>query len=413
MNNLKKTANSKQIEDSRQDFIKTNTFWIGQYRDQLSEKAYLSNLKILKQSADYFNEWEKMPLLAKKEWIPEAPIRLEKVSSSLVSKVDPPIQLSNNELPFNSLGKVFNSFSEAIKETIKPKLFEDNTQYRITDIRAKGDGIEVKISKKPYSYFWKINYGKSAEYEYISAIRATNKLLTSDRPSDAKELPLSDTLDLRKKILLRVNDSKDLSGHIVLSGISTLTLIKNKNGDFRFLMHARSSKQGSASNTRHVVPAGEFQPLKKGANFHQDIHILHNIMKEYAEELGGFDEFSGVENESFDYANTLPFKNYLAELNKGNFNIYYLGFGLDPLNLQGEILTCAVFTEESFSLLFGDTVRLKNEEGVIISDSNIWGIPFDKKNIEGQFDQNILPAATAILGLTKKHLAFIDRDFNS
>ncbi|MBO6524106.1 MAG: hypothetical protein JJ971_09780 [Balneolaceae bacterium] len=408
----KKEISDTLVIDSQRNFIDLNKKWISKGRKLISQKAFEFNHIILKDDA-FIQNRDYLPLLAKKEWIPDHPIPIQSVKSELVEEVVPKIKPRTDILPYSSKTKRFSEYHAVIEELIKPPVFYNNRHYRLMDISMDEKSAKFDISKEPNSYFNKIDYGKTAELEFTDAIKTKNKLESSGLPGNLQKLPSKSSQKYRVQLLNTFKQNKDFSNTVILGGVSTLTLIQTKEGNFRFLMHLRSDDQGYAESTRHVVPAGEFQPINEGNNFETDSNILYNILREYAEEIEGIEEITGKENQRYDYETNPLFKKYFEAINKGDLKIYYLGFGLDPLSLQGEHMTCAIFKEDSFLKLFGSKVKSGNYEGEIISDSNIWGMEFNESNIQDQLMGNILSAGEAIIMQVRKHLSFLKKDFSS
>ncbi|MFV1885480.1 MAG: hypothetical protein ACMZ7B_13405 [Balneola sp.] len=407
----KKPGTAADIKDSQTDFLNLNKKWASEKRKLISKKAYEFNHTVLKNEEDFINDPEAMPLIAKKEWIPNLPIPIDGVEAKLVDEVPPSILPRTDILPLTNENSRFTEYHEAVYELIKPSVFLNNRHYRLQAISFEETKVQLSISKEANFYFNKIDYGKTAELEFTDSIRSVNNLTSSGSPTNLVKLPSKSSQKFRCQLLNSLNKKEDFADTVILGGVSTLTLILTKEGTFRFLMHIRSSNQGYAESTRHVVPAGEFQPLSEGNNFASDTNLLYNILREYAEEIEGHEEFKGESNTRFDYQSNPILKKYFEELDRGNFKIFYLGFGLDPFSLQGEHLTCAIFKEDTFNRLFGDKVKTGNDEGEIISDSNIWGMEFTKENIEDQYMSNILSAGEAILKLSERHLDFFKQQF--
>ncbi len=403
----KKPGTAADIKDSQTDFLNLNKKWASEKRKLISKKAFEYNQSILKDQNTFISNPEIFPLISKQQWIPNKPLPIQSVTSELVDEIPPSILPRTDILPLASANSKFTEYHEAIYRLMKPSIFLNNRHYRLQAINFEDDSVQISISKEPNFYFNKIDYGKTAELEFTDAIRSANKMTSSGSPTNLQKLPSKSSQKFRNQLLKSLKHIGDFTESVVLGGVSTLTLILTKEGTFRFLMHIRSSTQGYAESTRHVVPAGEFQPLSEGNNFSSDTNILYNILREYAEEIEGHEEFTGESNKRFDYESNPIFTKYFEELEKGNFKVFYLGFGLDPFSLQGEHLTCAIFKEETFNKLFGSKVKTGNDEGEIISDSNIWGMEFNKENIEDQYRSNILSAGEAILKLSEKHLSYL------
>ncbi len=405
-----KSTKPVNVKRSQEEFVIINKKFGGTNRTQLSEIAHSINLDYLKD--EKFLPLEELPLLCIDRWIPEKPIPLEEVSCSLVDEAAPKLNPVKLPLPYTDEQHRFPLYTNAVKELLQPKIFEDNRQYRFLDLESDGTNFQFNISKKPYSYFYKINYGKGVQHELIRNLLEINKIdlfddvFSFDKHSKIKALPF------RKQILDGLKQSGAFNHTVVLGGISTLTLIHN--GDsFRFLLHERGSGQGYAANIRHVIPAGEYQPLSKGDNFSKDLPLWNNTMREYAEELGNLEEFKGEEGKIFDYSKTSPFSDYLREVEQGNIKNFFLGFGLDPLSLQAEVVSVSIFKEDTFNELFGSTPFTNNDEGVIITEADRWGIPFTQEEVDQRLEEGMLAAGDSALRLTFKHLDFFKNIMNT
>lgn len=397
------------VKRSQEEFVIINKKFGGLNRTHISEIAHSINLEFL--DDEKYLSSEELPLLCIDRWIPKEPLPLESVTCSIVDEAAPELNPAKLPLPFTDEQNRFPLYTSAVKELLKPKIFEDNRQYRFLGVESNGSSLKFNISRKPYSYFYKINYGKGVQHELISNLLSANKIDLFDDVFAFNKISKIKSLPFRKKVLEGFGKTESFNHTVVLGGVSTLTLIYD--GDsFRFLLHERGSGQGYAANIRHVIPAGEYQPLSKGDNFSKDLPFWNNTMREYAEELGNLEEFKGEEGKIFDYSKTSPFSDYLREVEKGSIKNFFLGFGLDPLSLQAEVVTVSIFMEETFNSLFGSTPFTQNDEGVIITEADRWGIPFDEEEVNQRLEEGMLAAGHSALKLAFKHLDFFKNIMN-
>ncbi len=128
-------------------------------------------------------------------------------------------------------------------------------------------------------------------------------------------------------------------------------------------------------------------------------------MREYGEEFLGYEEYYGDAGFTVDYTSE-PFASFNAALDAGQATCYYLGFGMDPLALKGEILTVCIWEAEAFDRIFAG-IKWENEEGRIIGSSmdknnRLYGMPFDSDYIERYLKSDTIPAGMACLKLAWK-----------
>ncbi len=320
-------------------------------------------------------------LLVANEWLIDTPIPIDKVRLNLISNNNDKFLLKRNKvLPYSNGRTVCESYSEAINLFDRPDTFDDRVQYRLLDFIVINDSVTFDFSKTKASYFDKINYGGLLEYEFT-----TLKVLGNTQNSNNNKM--------RLKIK---NPCKPFNQIKVLTGISTLTLLK-KNDSFRFLMHQRGKREvGFAMGTSHVIPAGEFQPSNiSPMSFNDDFSLWLNIMREYAEEIGLMEEHDGTSGTPFNYSKE-PFNIMENEKLKGNIKPLLFGFGLDPLSLQGEILTVVIFNYNTFAKIFPNIIT-QNTEGKVITEDGTWGMPFTKKNVTSFLNSNMIPSGQFLL----------------
>lgn len=373
-------SKKKEIYMTIRDFAKKN-------RHQLCDEI-LNNYKF-----KYYGNTENH-LISKDDWFPTKPLIIDDnfIQFSNANK-DQLIKVENAiTLPNGNKNEKLSLLSDSIKIIEQPKNLSNREHYRLINLSGKDTPL-FEYSNEKARYFDKINYGGLLEYEYAKHRYLKNRsFLTFSRLTNRNKLKNCDNIFNRIKIL---------------TGISTLTFLKD--GDnLRFLIHERG-KTAYANGVFHVIPAGEFQPENDAPlAFKNDFSWWKNIMREYAEEVGGKKEFDGNKASKADY-NTAPFNELQKAIDSKKASIYYVGFGLDPLTLQGEILTISVFDYDTFTSIFPKIID-ENDEGKIYNESKEkWGYPYENEVIDEFLSdsKNTLQAGKALLKLSKKHIQFL------
>ena len=329
---------------------------------------------------------ENVKLFVQEGWLPPIPIPIDAVKISQAKDPSIAIPVPTRGLPLRKVGK-YENYASAIGELDKPDKFENNYHYRLLDIRE----ANLTFSEKSYRYFDKINYGEMLLYDFASLKNknaSVSDCLTRDRWYEVKQ-------------------PKD---YVILAGVNTLTLL-HAGDHMRILMHFRKPKTNAyASGTHHVIPAGEFQPsCQAPASFKDDFDLWKCMMREYAEEIGCMDEYDGNNTIPFDYSSQ-PFLALEEEKAKKNIQPFYLGTGLDPATMQAEIMTVAVFREETFNRIF-PAIKTENAEGSIITARNRWGLPFTREQLNSYTEENTLSSGQSILNLAWAHRKMFENCF--
>jgi hypothetical protein len=154
-----------------------------------------------------------------------------------------------------------------------------------------------------------------------------------------------------------------LDRRAALPGINTLTVRLSKTGP-KFFIHKRGVNAGLSMGVFHVAPAGEFQPQTDDPTiWKSDLSILHNIIRECAEEFLGVPEAAGRGGVTIDFSKDAPYKDFLRAYAADGMKIYYLGTGLDPLSWKPEILTICIFDDAAFAKPFAAMITDKTDEG--------------------------------------------------
>jgi hypothetical protein len=150
----------------------------------------------------------------------------------------------------------------------------------------------------------------------------------------------------------------------------------------------------------HILPAGVFQPSGVAPRtVRADFDLWHNILRELSEELLGNPEHNGSGG-PIDYDSEEPFGSLSAARKDGRVSVWYLGTGLDPLTLVGEILTVVVIDAEVFDQVFADIVAWNSEGDVVFAADGSVGVPWRRDAVYRLLaTEPLAPAAQACIEL--------------
>ncbi|MGH3908517.1 MAG: helix-turn-helix domain-containing protein [Pseudonocardiaceae bacterium] len=317
-----------------------------------------------------------VPFIARREWMPVQPIRLEEIRL-IWSDDSVPLAVTGTEpeahgvLPLRAPGRRFDRYTSAIRYLDKPGLFENRTSYRLLDIDLLGRAPSMTFCLG--TYFDKLEVPEAIAHE-IAVVTERNGM---DTRINLADLPLR----------CLIGDPFSLRRRAVMPAIETLTLRRQRaTGNATFLLHWRDpAKVATAAGIYGLIPAGEFQPSSIASRDREnDFDLWRNIVREYSEELLGEPERDGTQGAPLDY-DAWPLYRTLREAKRdGRVTAYCLGIGLDTLTLTATILTAVVMDDDIFDLLFGESVRI-NAEGVLVtaaqSTSVSEGVPFSEESV--------------------------------
>jgi type II secretory pathway pseudopilin PulG len=326
-------------------------------------------------------------LFALSGWIHEVPVPLERLNVAFSESEEdsipspPTARLPRTIIPFECL-------SQCIQKLAPPREFNDYPHYRLLDIEP----LLLQFSRKRSSYFQKIDFGQYLEYFWLH-----------------QRVPLWLRRGGSIRLWRTISQPRD---YVVLAGVCTLTLLHD-GSTLRFLMHQRGKLEtATGMGSFHVIPAGEFQPACEApASFEKDLDVWKSMMREYAEEVANAKDYDGHSNVPFNY-DLPPYAELERERKLGNILLFYFGTGLDPISLQAEILTVAVFKEETFNRIF-PVIQTVNREGKINTDGSRWGHPFTADECSGYMSSNTLASAQLLLALALRNKSLFHECFTN
>lgn len=328
-----------------------------------------------------------LPLLTLPGWIPSAPVPLQDVQLEWQAapgpSLTPALQRAQALWPHTAAGTRMPDYVSAINEhTPAGSAYFNGASFRL-----------LAVSPTP-AFSMKLTEGW-----YFDALNTT-EVLGYEAASVHQRKPGTIVGPYRRGF----DSPFDLAGRCALPGVSVLTIGKSDTGP-RFYLHKRSgSKVSVARDVFHVAPAGEFQPsdISREA-LTRDFDLWRCIMREYAEELLGYEDARGQGGIHLDYEHTPPFSLLQEARRDGEVALHFLGLGLDPLTWKPEILVVAVFEADTFRRLFS-AINALNEEGTLVLGEENRGLPFDAAAVARYgVDSGTLAAGQAVLALAWRH----------
>jgi transcriptional regulator with XRE-family HTH domain len=278
-------------------------------------------------------------------------------------------------------------YCQAIRDLEPPSLFENRVSYRL-----------LRITGEPGSH--EQTYGYTTYFAMVDVCEALAHEIAAGwlrHDGNAGRIQLSE-LPFRALI----EDPFDLSRRPVVPSTDTLTIRRDtRRGSSSFLLHRRNSDNVAlAGGMTHILPAGVFQPSGVvPRTVCADFDLWHNILRELSEELLGNPEHNGSGG-PIDYDSEEPFGSLSAARRDGRISVWYLGTGLDPLTLVGEILTVVVIDAEVFDRVFADIVAWNSEGDVVFGADGSVGVPWRRDAVYRLLaTEPLAPAAQACIEL--------------
>jgi transcriptional regulator with XRE-family HTH domain len=331
-------------------------------------------------------------LVAPSGWVPPEPVELASIGLIHHDDFDPP-SVTGTELqttavrPLQSVEHRYQRYSHAVRDLDQPALFGNRLGYRLLDVEWDSSGGRMDFGYT--TYFEVIDV-----YEALAHETAIGHLRTDGTVSG----PSWRHLRLRRLI----GDPFDLRARPVMPSINTLTIRMDPAGSPSLVLHRRdSAKVSVAGGLLHVMPAGMFQPSSVAPAAHlPDFDLWRNMMREYAEEFLGHDEYGG-DGIPIDYDSVDPFPQMNAAYREHAIRVLCLGVAVDPLTLAVELLTVAVFDGAVYDELFADMVE-RNDEGTVVGTT----VPFEEHTLRRLLDRSahaLAPAAAGCIRLAWDH----------
>ena len=316
------------------------------------------------------------PMLARPEWIPAAPVPLDRVTLSWrpgapAAPLLDGVAESASVRPRRADGRRFGCYAEALGALSRPALFEDRACYRLVDVRASPGAVILEFGQG--HYFEMINTGEAVAHEYAAAALAEGALAAR-----TAGLPLRSL----------IGDPTDLRRRPVMAAVATLVLRADRaGGETQMILHWRDpARVATGGGLYQVAPVGMFQPSHDAPwNRANDFSLWRSIVRELSEELLGSGEDYHSDAAPIDY-DRWPLYAALADARReAALRVHWLGLGMDPLTQVVDMLTVAVFDPAVFDAVFAGLVPA-NAEGHLVTAEDATGttlgIPFTAATVE-------------------------------
>jgi transcriptional regulator with XRE-family HTH domain len=337
------------------------------------------------------------PLISSPGWMPAEPMDLGGLKLTWADDSPAPAVTgveaeSERCRPLMPHGGRYPRYCHAIRDLDPPSLFENRVSYRLLDLSCDRGHQEQTYGYT--TYFAMVDVCEAMAHEIAAAWLRHDGNAARIKPSDLPFRAL-------------IGDPVDLSRRPVLPSTDTLTIRHDTStGQSSLLLHRRNSDNVAlAGGMTHIIPAGVFQPSGIAPrNIAADFDIWHNILRELSEEFLGNPEHDGSAGDPIDYDGEEPFASLNAARRDGRIRVWYLGMGLDPLTLAGEILTVLVIDADVFDRVFADVVAWNSEGDVVFGADGSIGVPWRRDTIYRLLaTEPLAPAAQACIELAWNH----------
>jgi transcriptional regulator with XRE-family HTH domain len=337
-------------------------------------------------------------------WMPVEPVDMVGIKLDWVDEPPPP-ELDGTERQTSSVRPLvspkqrYRRYTHAIRDLVRPTLFENRLSYRLLDVDFEGSG---QLTFGPTTYFDMLDVCEAAAHEL-----ATAHLRPADN-AGSTSTEFHKASWRRQPFRKLIGDPFNLARRPLLPSIITLTIRRSAEGA-TFILHRRDSGQVAvAGSLLHVIPTGVFQPSSISPTIRaHDFDLWRNTMREYSEEFLGNLEHEGNASGPLDYDGIEPFRSLNQARRDGQLRAYCFGIGLDPLTLCGEILTAVVIDDNVFDDVFRDLVETNNEGEIVLGDPGSRlgpGIAFNQDNVTRLIDSGrMAPSGAACLDFAWEH----------
>jgi hypothetical protein len=350
LKHFSKKNKSEEKFQATLEFIKTN-------RGILSR---IASVYYIKQGYKLLDD--NIPLLMNDSWFVSEPQPIDSLKLNFIKESPIATPHSYENLPYK--GDYLTNLIKVMYCGNEEKApYRDNICYRLVSYKGYNE-----LTFSLCSYF---NYINSCEYLLFDF---THQILVNHKPN-------------------RQLDPFDFSNRYMVPGINTLLVFLDEGESWMYLHKRSKTNVAEAINTKHVVPAGTFQPIHEDDSFHnQDFCFYTNIMREFGEELYSDKEIihpAGSREDIFQRRSIRPY-HHLLQRRLGK--VYYLGFGLDCLTLKPEIISLMVYNKNDFESFFGGLNFKPNNEG------KPFAVPFTKEVLrEYYMDREMQPVAAGCM----------------
>ena len=296
----------------------------------------------------------KLGLLADPDWIPRLPADAASLTlefEGTPARSTPSLGGFAHVLPSSSLSGHLSS-----SQGRNGYLFDAPT-YHLTGLSLGESGLTLRFGITTYFEFLDTN--RSLAVEYASAYADGGSF-------GRRQIP-------RRHALQDVTNVGDVLHPAAVTTL-LLRLPREPGSGATFYYLQRNESLAHSAKLIGLVPSGMFQPASAHPDaLVNDLSILRNVQREFAEELLGYEELR--EPSPYIEASS-AFIDLDDLLDMGLARLYFLGVGLDPLTLVAEIMTALVMTDEAFELVLSDRLEAHSSEGLIPMNENLEGLPF-------------------------------------
>jgi hypothetical protein len=260
-------------------------------------------------------------------------------------------------------------------------------------------GIEVPEKDSYVLRFGLDNYFNYVDTCELLAYEFCQKVVK--RLKERAELDKTSVKDKVKLTLRNRTEPFDFSSRSAAVGIDTALIVLDTDKPSRFYLHERGKRLMEGANTISVVPAGTFQPRHRDDTYHsQDFDLYTNLMREFAEELLGEEEFRESSARLTDIFEIDVLNKIDFFVKRGLVKVYYLGMGLDCLTTKSEILTALVLEREVVDTFI-------QREFVDCFEGKYFEVEFSPDQLRRFMrDNRASPAGAACLWLIEKNFDF-------
>jgi transcriptional regulator with XRE-family HTH domain len=348
---------------------------------------------------------ERTELLTRLDWLPTLPVDLADIELAWCGD-QVHVEVTGTERqaqavrPLRASGQRYHRYTHALRDLDRPALFENKLSFRLLDV-AWPTGGGGRLGFGMTTYFDAVDVSEAVAHELAAAHLAFTPAGSEVRRGSGRRLPF-------RKL---AGNPFDVARRPVLPSIDTLT-IRRSAASASFVLHRRDAGNVAvAGGMYHIMPAGVFQPSCMSPRACSlDFDLWRNMMREYSEEFLGNLEHDGNASTPIDYETQEPFRSLQQARREGKLRVYCVGVGLDPLTLWGEILTVAVFDDDTFDTVFRELVAANNEGTVMTvgAGQGMRGIPFTEERVDQLLNREpFAPAAAACLALAWQHRSTI------